>query len=315
MVLDVDVDEDVLDVVDVDVAVAVDELVVVAELVVVDVSELVDELVKDTVVVLDVLAVDVLDVVSVDVLDEVPVEEDVLVLDEVADDVLDVLTVDVLDVLTVDVLDVVTVEEDVVVLEEEEVDVDVVLVVEVVVEDVVVDTDVVALDVCVDVCVVDGDVSSQLMNEPSNWRSVSSFRASASRAVRVSVPLVGPNTSSAGATARNTWTTPAASSRQSRSKNVPLYRPWSCSVISRSSASRPTVVFSRQVAMSPVLSMTPYLTSATPASCLSGAHPRRSPAGELPSTDMAASKRWQSARPTIELSRLTWLAHSCRYCV
>jgi len=311
----------------------VDELVVVAELVVVDVSELVDELVKDDVVVLDVLAVDVLDVVAV--------EDDVLVLDEVADDVLDVLTVDVLDVLTVDVLDVVTVDvlvlvdvelpdevlDDVtvdvldeldvtvLVLEEEEVDVDVVLMVEVVVEDVVVDTDVVALDVCVDVCVVDGDVSSQLMNEPSNWRSVSSFRASASRAVRVSVPLVGPNTSSAGATARNTWTTPAASSRQSRSKNVPLYRPWSCSVISRSSASRPTVVFSRQVAMSPVLSMTPYLTSATPASCLSGAHPRRSPAGELPSTDMAASKRWQSARPTIELSRLTWLAHSCRYCV
>jgi len=273
----------------------------------------VDVLVLDAVLVEE--DVVVLDDDNVDVLDVVAVEDDVLVLDEVADDVLDVLTVDVLDVLTVDVLDVVTVEEDVLVLEEEEVDVDVVLMVEVVVEDVVVDTDVVALDVCVDVCVVDGDVSSQLMNEPSNWRSVSSFRASASRAVRVSVPLVGPNTSSAGATARNTWTTPAASSRQSRSKHVPLYRPWSCSVISRSSASRPTVVFSRQVAMSPVLSMTPYLTSATPASCLSGAHPRRSPAGELPSTDMAASKRWQSARPTIELSRLTWLAHSCRYCV
>ena len=126
--------------------------------------------------------------------------------------------------------------------------------------------------------------------------------------------MAGPNTSSPGPTARNTWTAPLASSRQSRSKNVPLYRPWSCSVISRSRASRPTVVFVRQVAMSRVLSMRPYLTAAAPpASCLSGAHPSRSPAGVLPSVDMAASKRRQSARPTIELIRLTWLAHSWRY--
>jgi len=153
---------------------------------------------------------------------------------------------------------VVTVEEDVVVLEEEEVDVDVVLVVEVVVEDVVVDTDVVALDVSVDVCVVDGDVSSQLMNEPSNWRSVSSFRASASRTVRVSVLLVGPNTSFLWSTFRIIWMAPSMSTRQSRSKNVPLYRPWSCSVISRSSAFKPGAVCSLQIVMLPVVSAMLY---------------------------------------------------------
>lgn len=273
------------------------------------------------------LEVDVVVVLEEDVVVNVLVEliVDVLVVLVVAleadDEVVDELDVDVDVLVPVDELELVPVLElelvrELVVVEVTLVD-DVVdnvdVVVDVVVDDVVVDTDVVALDVTVDVTVVDGDVISQLKNVPSDCRSASSFIACCSSCERDSP--VFSMMSSFSETARTMCTSPDMSMRQSRSKNVPLYRPWSCSVISRSKSCMPSAVLSRHTSMSFVVSTMLYFKPLASWSGPRKAHPMRSPklSPAWPLPIIVSLMCWQSARATSVLIRFVTCVHSCRY--